>query len=64
MHTPNTWMQLFDGHTPSRIAEKIIADLRGYRRNSLDRATDLDTVTHAVIAVMELAVGNKPRYEP
>jgi hypothetical protein len=61
MHTPNTWMQLFEGRAPHQIAEKIIADLRGYRRNSLDRATDLDTVTHAVIAVMELAHGKKPK---
>jgi hypothetical protein len=55
--SPDNWKMRFEGKTRSQIADKILQNLAGYRKNSLSRASDLDMIDTALIA---LNVAEKP----
>lgn len=65
MRKPEQWQQIFRDHQCSsrQLAASILADLRGYRKNSLDRSDDTDNLAQALDAVfcagMEKAESSK-----
>jgi hypothetical protein len=49
----NAWKDLIEGKGPTAIAELILGDLIGYRKTSLKRSEDVDTLVNVIAALKE-----------
>ena len=49
-----TWAKMLKGKTEYQAARIILADMIGYRKTSLHRAEDIDSLTAAIIAIIQL----------
>lgn len=50
----NEWMSILGNLNPSQQADRILADLIGYRKTSLKRAEDADTLVNVLDALQEI----------
>jgi len=59
--TTEQFIELFKHKkSTSAVAEQILGDLIGYRKTSLHRADDQDTLINALIAVIRIALEAAP----
>jgi hypothetical protein len=54
LHSPADWQRRLVGKTDRQMAEALIEGLSGYRRTSVHRATDTDSIAYAIQAIRNL----------